>query len=233
MVSFSCITPLLLLLFNCSSISARKEKKREDTPYRPFRQQLRNGHSDTANSNDVNLSARASVHGTPTAKPTRRPRPIRYDAVIVGAGWAGIKAAKTLMDEGITNILVLEANDYVGGRSKTANADGSINVPIHNNITHAPIDMGSEWLYMNTDMEEYMRDNGYLNAIDLNKGKTSFQPMKDSAFYMQTIRANGKVVAKRMGKNVLSSLYERVWEGFLAFRDDLLRKEGDQSYFSE
>lgn len=227
MVSSGCIIPLLLILFHCGSTSARKDQ-REDTPYRAFRQQLRNGQSDTANSSGASVSARAS-----TGKPTTKPRPKQYDAVIVGAGWAGIKAAKTLLDEGITNILVLEANDYVGGRSKTVNIDGSINVPINHNITHAPIDMGSEWLYMNTDMEEYMRDNDYLNAIDLNKGRTSFQPMKDSAFYMQTVRPNGKVVAKRMGENVLSYLYETVWQGFLAFRKDLLRKEGDQSYFSE
>ena len=39
-----------------------------------------------------------------------------YDAVIVGAGWAGIKAAATLLENGVENILVLEATDYIGGR---------------------------------------------------------------------------------------------------------------------
>jgi NADPH-dependent 2,4-dienoyl-CoA reductase/sulfur reductase-like enzyme len=39
-----------------------------------------------------------------------------YDAVIVGAGWAGIKAAETLLRGGADNILVLEAHDYIGGR---------------------------------------------------------------------------------------------------------------------
>ena len=49
----------------------------------------------------------------------------------VGAGWAGLKAAKTLLDSDgtISSILILEANDYIGGRSKTMNSDGSINVP--------------------------------------------------------------------------------------------------------
>ena len=40
----------------------------------------------------------------------------KYDAVVVGAGWAGISAAKALHNNGIDNILVLEANDYIGGR---------------------------------------------------------------------------------------------------------------------
>ena len=39
-----------------------------------------------------------------------------YDAVIVGAGWAGISAAKALLEDGVDNILVLEAHDYIGGR---------------------------------------------------------------------------------------------------------------------
>ncbi|KAL7549407.1 hypothetical protein ACHAWF_012675 [Thalassiosira exigua] len=73
-----------------------------------------------------------------------------FDAVIVGAGWAGIKAAEVLIDEGIDNILILEANNYIGGRSKTMNSDGSINVPNPNKVSHKPIDLGSEWLYDNT-----------------------------------------------------------------------------------
>ena len=40
----------------------------------------------------------------------------QYDAVIVGAGWAGISAAKALLENGVDNILVLEAHDYIGGR---------------------------------------------------------------------------------------------------------------------
>ena len=40
----------------------------------------------------------------------------QYDAVIVGAGWAGISAAKALLDGGVDNVLVLEAQDYIGGR---------------------------------------------------------------------------------------------------------------------
>ncbi len=39
-----------------------------------------------------------------------------YDAVIVGAGWAGISAAKALLNNGVDNILLLEAHDYIGGR---------------------------------------------------------------------------------------------------------------------
>jgi len=40
----------------------------------------------------------------------------KYDAVIVGTGWAGITAAKALLKDDVDNILVLEAQDYIGGR---------------------------------------------------------------------------------------------------------------------
>ena len=38
--------------------------------------------------------------------------------LILGARAAGITAAKTLYDQGITDFLVLEAQDYIGGRMK-------------------------------------------------------------------------------------------------------------------
>ena len=45
----------------------------------------------------------------------------QYDVIIMGAGSSGIAAAKTLYDANITNILVIEAEDYIGGRTKVVN----------------------------------------------------------------------------------------------------------------
>lgn len=42
-----------------------------------------------------------------------------YDVIIIGAGWSGLGAAKTLKQRGITNFIVLEAHDYIGGRCKS------------------------------------------------------------------------------------------------------------------
>ena len=42
-----------------------------------------------------------------------------YDVIIMGAGISGIAAATQLFMHGITNILIIEAQDYVGGRIKT------------------------------------------------------------------------------------------------------------------
>ena len=42
----------------------------------------------------------------------------KHKVLILGAGSAGITAAKTLYDKGIKDFLVLEAQDYIGGRMK-------------------------------------------------------------------------------------------------------------------
>eukprot|EP01084_Bolivina_argentea_P067978 123713_1 len=67
-----------------------------------------------------------------------------YDVIIMGAGMAGISAAKTLYESGVTNILIIEAQDYIGGRMKTVNF-GDYNV-----------NQGSTWIQgggdcLNTD----------------------------------------------------------------------------------
>lgn len=39
--------------------------------------------------------------------------------VIIGAGFAGLAAAQRLWSSGIEDVIVLEAQDYIGGRVKT------------------------------------------------------------------------------------------------------------------
>jgi monoamine oxidase len=58
----------------------------------------------------------------------------RYDVVIVGAGLAGLTAAKELLRLKHT-VLILEANDRIGGRAYTADIAG------------VPIDYGGAWLH--------------------------------------------------------------------------------------
>jgi len=56
------------------------------------------------------------------------------DVVVVGAGFAGLTAARALVKEG-ASVLVMEARDRVGGRVWTrATADGT------------PVDVGGTWL---------------------------------------------------------------------------------------
>eukprot|EP01084_Bolivina_argentea_P009926 18532_1 len=60
-----------------------------------------------------------------SATPNARNAPnTKYSTIIMGAGMSGISAAKRLYDSGDRNFIVLEAQDYIGGRTKTVEFGG-------------------------------------------------------------------------------------------------------------
>ena len=48
-----------------------------------------------------------------------------YKVLVLGAGISGIAAAESLWDNGIKDMLVLEAQSYIGGRIKDLDFDGT------------------------------------------------------------------------------------------------------------
>ena len=71
--------------------------------------------------------------GSPTPPAPLPPKPA--DVIIVGAGLAGLTAAKQLIKAGRT-VLVLEAQDHIGGRAATDTKTFSV-----------PIDLGAAWFH--------------------------------------------------------------------------------------
>jgi monoamine oxidase len=61
--------------------------------------------------------------------------PSEVDVAVIGAGAAGIAAARRLAADGRVSVLVLEARQRAGGRAWTVEIDG------------VPIDLGCEWLH--------------------------------------------------------------------------------------
>src|SRR5215204_1568882 len=70
----------------------------------------------------------------PAARPPLIPPPSEPDVAVIGAGAAGIAAARRLMAAGVS-VAVLEARERVGGRAVT--------VPLRGH----PIDLGAHWLH--------------------------------------------------------------------------------------
>jgi monoamine oxidase len=73
-------------------------------------------------------------HRRPTVEPRFAPLPPNPDVIVIGAGAAGIGAARRLLARGLT-VAVLEARDRVGGRAVT------VTMRAH------PIDLGAHWLH--------------------------------------------------------------------------------------
>ena len=132
----------------------------------------------------VGAGASEDVERTPTGRPvnladlptvssTPESDEISVEAVIVGAGWAGISAAIDLQNSGYSSLLILEANDYVGGRSKSNNSDGTFNAPpVDLPSNNVPIELGSEWLYQNGLQYSYLKLGGFLSNVNTeNTGK--------------------------------------------------------------
>ncbi len=67
--------------------------------------------------------------------------PNYVDVVIIGAGVAGLECAAKLCSYGITNLVVLEAQEYLGGRIRTEYI---------NNDKSLPLEYGATWIHGNT-----------------------------------------------------------------------------------
>jgi len=59
-----------------------------------------------------------------------------FDVIVIGAGLAGLSAASTLLESDITNILVLEAQNEIGGRVRTVRVEKDL-----------VFDYGAQWIH--------------------------------------------------------------------------------------
>ncbi|XP_068103190.1 peroxisomal N(1)-acetyl-spermine/spermidine oxidase-like isoform X3 [Hyperolius riggenbachi] len=79
--------------------------------------------------------------------------------IIVGAGFAGLGAASTLVKHGINNLVLLEALDRPGGRVLT-----------HKPFGAAALELGATWIHGQKDNPLYQmaKENGLLASDDFN-----------------------------------------------------------------
>ncbi|EJK54472.1 hypothetical protein THAOC_25896 [Thalassiosira oceanica] len=176
-----------------------------------------------------------------TVSSTSEPDEVFVEAVIVGAGWAGISAAIDLQNSGHSSLLILEANDYVGGRSKSKNSDGTINAPPaelpSNNV---PIEMGSEWLYETERGSQYtyLKRRGYLSKVNtdpysnetLALGKCGVNSL--TSFYWQTGSSPGQ--SQLLNNTEVKSLESDTWQSYNSFKSSCSssHEQCKQAYFN-
>ena len=82
--------------------------------------------------------------------------------LILGAGVSGITAAKTLYDEGVTDFLVLEGQDYIGGRVTQGSFAGM------------KVEMGANWIQHSDEDDNPLmplKNKSNLTATPSNYGR--------------------------------------------------------------
>jgi len=111
----------------------------------------------------------------PTRQPTRQPTPNPtptitnnnnnnnneddeeiLDVLIVGGGWSGVAALRYLVLQGLNNVRLLEARDYLGGRSRTLNDVFD--------VKGLSTELGSAWVFPSTEIQDMLED------MDVNYG---------------------------------------------------------------
>lgn len=108
--------------------------------------------------------AAAGLPGGAEARRARRrrgPRRRRARVVVVGAGLAGLSAARKLVESGVGSVLVLEARDRVGGRTFTKTVAG------------VPFDVGGQWIKTQAGVYGFAQDR--ITALAKNLGVETFR----------------------------------------------------------
>lgn len=88
----------------------------------------------------VHLLSSSNVHGR-QLRLGKRTKIRRTKVLILGAGVAGLVAAKTLQEKGINDFLILEAQDYIGGRFKQRSFAG------------VKLEEGANWIHYADDKQ--------------------------------------------------------------------------------
>lgn len=100
------------------------------------------------------------------------------DVLIVGAGWSGISAAVTLC-EGLSDYKLLEARDYIGGRSHTVTESWK--------GVDVPLDLGSSWIHgeRNSPVFDIAKENEFPYSFD--RGLQKFYKDRNGGAYKDSV----------------------------------------------
>ncbi|KAI4903340.1 hypothetical protein NFI96_034375 [Prochilodus magdalenae] len=135
----------------------------------------------------------------PLSSGLRRHRQPRI--VVIGAGLAGLAATKTLLENGFTNVTVLEASDRIGGRVQSVQ------------FGKATLELGATWIHGANGNPVYhmAEDNGLLEHTteeECSVGRISLYAKNGVAHYQTN---SGTRIPKDLVEE-FSDLYNEVYE---------------------
>ncbi|XP_025928530.1 spermine oxidase isoform X2 [Apteryx rowi] len=134
----------------------------------------------------------------PLSSGLRRKRQPRI--VVIGAGLAGLSAAKALLESGFTDVTILEATDRIGGRVQSVK------------LGHATFELGATWIHGSHGNPVYhlAEDNGLLEETtdgERSVGRISLYSKNGVAYHLTN---NGQRIPKDVVEE-FSDLYNEVY----------------------
>jgi hypothetical protein len=107
------------------------------------------------------------------------------DVLVVGAGAAGIAAARTLISDGLS-VVVLEGNDYIGGRVRSSSLYRNLTSSNEPQEAYITIGMGANWLHnLNPEINPLYAEAQRLN-VRLQVTSADDDPGDDVLLYMDS-----------------------------------------------
>lgn len=113
---------------------------------------------------------------------------VNHKVIIIGAGIAGIAAATRLYENGIKDIVILEAEDRIGGRIHSVEYDQHI------------IEFGAQWCHGESENVVY----------DLVKNFDILKPSYNDYFYKDYYESSGQKLDKDITK-IFDEIGLKVW----------------------